>query len=543
MSVPGAKALLLLLPGLAVALIVACSGGKASPTTSSAEWPTYSQNLARTGAALGETTITKANVANLAVKWKFATKGPVASSPVVATVDVPSEGSVRVVFAASYDGNVYAIRASDGEEIWRFTVKPHPGASYGAIVSTPFVAEVGGAWRLYAGGGETMYALDAGTGEKLWEFDAGTGCTTCDGATERNEILSSPAVLPDDDLVLFGMDINDREPGKGGFYALSAKDGRLRWYFDVEAGHACYPDGGDDIRRFDGYHSAEELGLPADFLATREGCDFDRTETACGNVWSPVTVDTGRKLIYFTTSNCDTDDDPNTAPPPPPMPQDDEAIVALRYDGTQAWTWRPREVDNNDLAFGAGPNLATATIDGKERAVVGVGGKDGAYYLLDRDGTNELTGEIEPYWTKSLVEGNDIGGFTGTATVQGSTIYAFTAINEGAPAWALNADDGSVVWSNPKAANFYGGMSSVPGVLFAGGIDTKLHAYDAGTGDLIASFPLEGLGFSQAAIVDGVVYVGSGFGTGSSTGPNVAKEAALTPAAVWAFCVQGEEGC
>src|SRR3990170_3715033 len=235
MSAPGPKARLLLL-GLAVALLAACSGGKTSPPTSSAEWPTYSQNLARTGAALGEAGTPTAKVANLVVKWKFVTKGPVASSPVVATVDVPGEGSVRVVFAGSYDGNVYAIRASDGQEIWRFTVKPQPGVSYGAIVSTPFVAKVDGGWRLYAGGGETMYALDAGTGEKLWEFDAGTGCTTCDARTERNEILSSPAVLPEEDLVLFGMDVNDNDPGKGGFYAVSAKDGTLTWYFDVETG-------------------------------------------------------------------------------------------------------------------------------------------------------------------------------------------------------------------------------------------------------------------------------------------------------------------
>jgi polyvinyl alcohol dehydrogenase (cytochrome) len=539
-----ARPLLFVLTIALLAAAAACSAGNKQPSSSGPEWPTFSANLERTGANPNETLLTKETVSKLVVKWKFPTQGPVAASPVVATVDVPGEGSERIVVAGSYDGNVYAIRASDGKEIWRFTVKPDPGISYGIIAATPSIVKVGGKWRVYAAGGETMYALDAGTGAKIWEFDAGTGCTTCDDKTERNEILSSPAVLPDQDLVLFGMDINDRTPGKGGFYALSAKDGRLRWYFDVDAGKACSPNADDNIRRFDGFHTAEQLGLPSDFLSTRAGCNFDRTETACGNVWSPVSVDTKRQVIYFTTGNCDTDNDPQTPKPSPPMPLYDDAIVALHYDGSPAWTWRPREVDNNDFDFGAGPNLLTATIGGQERDAVGVGGKDGTYYLLDRAGTNALTGKIEPYWTKHVVTGSDIGGFTGTAAVLGDKIFVVTAISEGgAPAWALNAGDGSVVWTQPNSVPFYGGTSAVPGVVFTGGIDTKLHAYDADTGAVLASFPLGGLGFSEAAIVDGVVYIGSGFGTSSGTGPDVARQAAQTPATVWAFCIQGKEGC
>ncbi|MCH8267775.1 MAG: S8 family serine peptidase, partial [Acidobacteria bacterium] len=140
----------------------------------------------------------------------------------------------ETIVVGSYDGNVYAIRAADGQELWRFAVKPHAGVSYGLIASSAAIARVDGQDRVYVGGGETMYALDAASGALLWEFDAGTGCTTCGLRSERNEILSSPAVLPDQDLVLFGMDVNDNVPGKGGFFALSAQDGLMRWYFDLE---------------------------------------------------------------------------------------------------------------------------------------------------------------------------------------------------------------------------------------------------------------------------------------------------------------------
>lgn len=537
------------LPALAAALVAAaaCTSGDTKDADASVpSWSTFAGGLERTSFNANETIITKETAPRLVAKWKFAAGGPVASSVVVADVAIGGE-TVRVVIAGSFDGNVYAIDAEDGSEVWHFTVKPHPGASYGAIASSPTVTEVAGQQRVFIGGGMTMYALDAATGDRVWEFDAGTGCTDCGPSEERNEILSSPAVLPDEDLVLFGMDVNDSAPGKGGFYALSAEDGRLRWYFDVDTGATCEPDGGDDIRHFDGYHSAQQLGLPEDFFSTRDGCAFDRTETGCGNVWSPVSVDEDR--IFFASSNCDTDDDPSSPEPPPPMSTHNEALVALNMDGTPQWTWRPREIDNDDLAFGAAPNLFTTVIDGKERDVVGIGNKDGTYYLLDRDGENELTGEIEPYWKRNLVPGGSIGGITGTPAVGEGKVFIGTAIGEEVAmfqtpsSWALDASTGEVLWSQEHAAPFFGPTSGVPGVAFMGGVDATMRAFDTDTGEVLISLRLEGLAFSQAAILDGVVYVGAGFGAASATSNDEAMRRARVPAAVWAFCVQGEVGC
>jgi polyvinyl alcohol dehydrogenase (cytochrome) len=511
--------------------------------------PMLARTFERTGDNPHETIITRANVSRLVAKWQFKTGAPVAATPSVATIDLPDEGPTRILFVGSYDANVYAIRADDGEELWRYTVKPHEGVSYGSIASSASIEEVDGEPRVFVGGGMTLYSLDAVTGAEIWQFDAGTGCQDCDTDTERNEILSSPAVLPEQDLVAFGMDVNDSAPGKGGFYGLSAKDGRLRWYFDVQTGATCYPDGGDDIRKFDGYHSTEQLGLPDDFFSTREGCDFDRTETACGNVWSPVSVDFDRELLYFSTSNCDTDDDPETAPPPPPMTTHNEALVAMDFDGKPAWSWRPREVDNDDYAFGAAPNLFVTTIEGEEREVVGIGNKDGTYYLLDRDGENELTGDIQPYWTRNVVPGGAIGGITGTPAVMDGRIYFGVGIGEnGKPpqkpsAWALDAETGEVVWSQPDAAPFFGGTSATPGVVFMGGADFAMRAMDAATGEVLVRLPLGGLGFSQAVIADGVVFMGSGFGAQGAGGTDIEAVLARTPAGVWAFCIEGESDC
>lgn len=535
-----------------VALLASCSDDTASTPEAQplpGEWPTAGYNLERTGINPGETVITKETAQDLVVKWRFATGGPVAASPAVATVDLPDEGPTRVVVVGSYDGYVYAIRASDGSEVWRYQVKPHAGASYGAIVSSATIAVVDGEQRVYVGGGMTLYAIDAGTGEEIYQFDAGTGCTTCGPDVERNEILSSPAVLPEEDLVLFGMDINDGPPGKGGFYAISAADGDLRWYFDVDTTATCVPDEGDHIRKFDGYHTAEQLELADDFFSTRAGCDFDRTETACGGVWSPVSVDTTRELIYFSTTNCDTDGDPDTAKPAPPMPGYNEALAVLHYDGTPAWTWRPREIDNDDLAFGAAPNLFTAEIDGVEREVAGLGGKDGTYYLLDRDGTNELTNTIEPYWTRNVVPGGAIGGMTGSPAVQEGRVFFGTAIGEDVAefqkpsAWSLDAATGEVAWAQDEAAPFYGATGGVPGVVFMGGVDATMRAFDTETGEILYKYALNGIIFSSAAIVEGEVFIGAGFGAAAATSNQEAIDRARVPAGVFAFCVEGVNGC
>ena len=303
------------------------------PVLRSGEWRTYAGGPHRLFFNPGERIITAANVSQLQVKWTFPTEAIVTASPSVAHLSVPGEGRVPVAFIQSWDGTLYALRVHDGTELWRFQTAPQPGSAFPNAASVD-VRRVGGQERVYLAAGETVYSLDALTGRELWRFDAGTGCVDppglCGFEGERNQVLSSPIVA--DGKVFFGMDVNDREGGKGGFYAVDAHDGRLVWFFDLETGATCHPFPMDNIRRFDGYHSEKELGLPSGFLANRPGCGFDRTPTGCGNVWSSAAIDQKRQLLFFASSNCDTDQDPATLKPPPPMPPYDEAIVALYFD-------------------------------------------------------------------------------------------------------------------------------------------------------------------------------------------------------------------
>jgi outer membrane protein assembly factor BamB len=540
------------------------------------EWPTLAGSEQRRFFNPDERDLTAATASGLVERWRFRTDAIVTSSPSVATVERSDTGPTRMVFFTSWDGFVYALDWATGAEIWRYAWDDQPGASFPAAGSAT-IADVGDERVVFVGAGETMYALDAASGTERWAFAAGTGCRDavtgefpglCSFSGERNQVETTPVVAGG--LVFFGMDINDVATGKGGFYAVDAETGTMSWFFDPESGVVCRPDAGDEIRAYDGYHSEAELGLPAGFFASRTGCDHPRTPNGCGNIWSSPAFDSAREQLFFGTSNCDTDDDPATPVPPPPMPPYDEAIVALATDGTPAWRWRPREVDNDDLAFGASPNLFSITIGDEVRDVLGIGGKDGTYYVLDREGVNVRNGVAWddadpsqlPYWRTNVVPGGPIGGIIQTASVDElarhvsfSTGPGFDVGNPQRPTvHTLDLDTGAVVWQNTGATGLagdasYGPTSGVPGVVMVGSVITPhLRMYDAGTGDLLLDRvvgepgTLSGIA-SGPVVIDGTLLVGAGIGSRTRTGSSPGDFAAYTPSAVVALCVSGTPGC
>ena len=529
------------------------------------EWRTYAGSNERTFWNARETQITKDNVAELTEKWLFPTDAIITASPSVARILLPGEGRTPVAFILSWDANVYAVRVRDGSEVWRFATEDRPGVSFPGTASV-HVDRVDGADVVFIANGQTFYALDAVSGAELWRFDAGTGCViplACDFSAERNEIEASALLV--DDKVVFGMDVNDVANGKGGFYALDARAGHLVWFFDLESGETCRPDPTDDIRRYDPYHSEAELGLPPGFFATREGCDHPRSRNGCGNVWSSPSYDQKRGFLYFSTSNCDTDENPNTGEPFPPMPPNEAALVTLDLDGRLVWRWRPREVDNDDLAFGAAPNLFTVEIAGAEREVVGLGNKDGTYYLLDRDGRNEVSGvtwddpdpSTLPYWATKVVPGGPAGGIPVTATVDDATdrVYFGTApgsfgsvLDPQRPTMhALDARTGAILWQNTAEVNAdatFAPTTGIPGVVFTGTVvGGFLRGYDADDGTRIVAKPV---GFALAAAPafwQGTALVGGGIGTRTGNPADASEITSRMPHPLTALCVPGTQAC
>lgn len=551
------------------------------------EWRTYAGGPERHFYHAEESILTPQNIGLLRERWRFDTGAVVTGSPAVAVVDLPGEGPTQVVYFQSWDGFVYALRLGDGSLVWSFETDLQPGASFPNAASA-HVEQVDGVDRVFIGAGEILYSLDAVSGAEVWRFVAGTGCEDANGdppgscgfgqagvpieLSEQNQIESSGIVA--DGKIFFGMDVNDAPLGKGGFYAVDVVDGTLAWYFDPQTGATCTPLAGDDIRKFDGYHSEAELGLPAGFRA-RAGCDFPFDRYGCSNIWSSPALDVARGALFVASSNCDTDDDPTTNEPPPPMPPFDEAIFSLGVDGNVRWRWRPREVDNADLAFGAVPNLFDVQMDGASYDVVGVGCKDGTYYVIDRDGVNQDSGVAWndadpsglPYWATNVVAGGALGGVIATAAAdtERRRIYFGTApggnnnvLSPQLPTMhALDMDSGAVVWDNGTVAGpdaSFSPASSVPGLVFTGSVlSSQLRGFqtqDDG-GQLLLHTPrllLPGLGFgdavaSGAVVVNGTLMVGVGVGFRGPAPGDPGEVVSRIPSPLVALCVPGQPGC
>ncbi|GAC1350908.1 MAG: hypothetical protein NVSMB27_37960 [Ktedonobacteraceae bacterium] len=185
-----------------------------------------------------------------------------------------------------------------------------------------------------------------------------------------------------------------------------------------------------------------------------------------------------------------------------------------------------------DYDFGAGPNLFT-TVDahGQTRTLLGAGQKSGIYWTLDPD-----TGQI--VWATQVGPGGGVGGIQwGTAT-DGNRIYVaignkenhqYTLVPSGqtatAGSWsALDAATGKILWqtADPLGAIDTAAVTVANGVLYAGSMDSAGHMYalDTTSGHILWNFASGGSVNAGAAIVDGVVYWGSGYKRGGFTTNN-----------------------
>lgn len=164
------------------------------------------------------------------VRWAFPTGNRVISSPVL---------HGQTLYFGSDDGNVYAVDAATGRQVWK-------RATRGPVPATPAVADD----TVYVGSYDGhFYAFNARTGAMRWKFATGGErhfeAKGLHGMTPLAQTffdpydiyLSSPVVVGD--AVFFGS-------GDGHLYALDRATGSLRWKFatgDVVHASPAYADG------------------------------------------------------------------------------------------------------------------------------------------------------------------------------------------------------------------------------------------------------------------------------------------------------------
>lgn len=125
------------------------------------------------------------------IKWRYLTKRPVTSSPIV------SDG---IVYFASLDSNFYALDAKSGWVIWRFRMGK-------GSVSSPTLLEN---LIIFGSADNFLYCVDKSSSREIWRYK-------CD-----HQVSGSPLIYKD--AVYCGT-------ASGSFYCLDIKTGRVRWKF------------------------------------------------------------------------------------------------------------------------------------------------------------------------------------------------------------------------------------------------------------------------------------------------------------------------
>ena len=272
----------------------------------------------------------------------------------------------------------------------------------------------------------------------------------------------------------------------GAVAALDAATGDVLWYHRVIPG---YP---------------EETG--------QNGAGTTTWGPSGAAVWSSPTIDPARGLLYAGTGENLTH----------PTTESSDAILALDLEtGELAWSFQATAGDafnmactqatnrdncpnppGPDLDFGMAPMLVTRP-DGKEILVAGQ--KSGDVWALDPDNDGALL------WSTAVGKGSALGGIHWGMATDGRYAYAPNAdrnavivdVNpdrELSPGlYALDLMTGEVVWraTMPEEAcegrrrcysSNSAGVTSIDGVVFAGGLDGFIRAHSAEDGRVIWEF-------------------------------------------------------
>ncbi|MDQ6700461.1 MAG: PQQ-binding-like beta-propeller repeat protein, partial [Acidobacteriota bacterium] len=125
---------------------------------SAADWPMYLFNPGHSSFNADEKQLGTADVSLLQPAWTISARAPLASAVTVAD---------GILYFGAWDGNFYAVNASDGSLIWRQFVgkapTPEDAACMAGIGVSSQAVLVGD--RVYVGGGDAaLYALDKFTG-------------------------------------------------------------------------------------------------------------------------------------------------------------------------------------------------------------------------------------------------------------------------------------------------------------------------------------------------------------------------------------------
>jgi polyvinyl alcohol dehydrogenase (cytochrome) len=475
------------------------------------------------------------NVSHLAVKWTASTAGDVSATPAV--VD-------GAVYFGDMGGMEWKLDAATGHVIWSHKVSDYTGVDGDMSRSSPSLAGdtlVIGDLRAV-----NMMGINAKSGDLRW-------ITPLD--PDPHAIVTGSPVLASG-TVYVGTSQAGASTYPAALVALNPETGHILW----RTYSLPNPDGLPG-----GYSGAVMLGPPA--VDVQDGLVFASFKAAEGeppavkacNAAAPggFSESCEQPGSYFSSIIAF---DMKTGAP----------VWSYRVIGEAPWqracgsqpaavTWCAPESDNPmnhgdkwDVG-GSGPNIFEIGRGRDRRTVVGVGEKSGVYLGLDAQ-----TGKF--IWNMLVGPGGDMGGMEWGTAYDGNRIYVsianqhhisyrmtedgkLTNISATGGSWAaLDPQTGKIIWqrADPQTEVLNGqtvGVWDLAPVSAANGVayfasmakvGNEFYALDGATGQILWAQPAGSSVNAGPAIVNGVVYWGSGYSRARSEGNGNNKFFAFT---------------
>jgi len=461
------------------------------------------------------------DVPRLTLKWAFGFPEATAaySQPVVAS---------GRVFVGSQNGHVYALDAKTGCIYWDYSAS---AAVRGAVSLASRSGGAGGHLALFGDMAANVYAVDASNGQEIWRR-----------RVDDHQIARLTGSLTVHDGRVY-VPISSLEEASGGNpkYECCTFRGAVA-ALDVGTGAVIW--------------KTHVLDEPKPIGTSPSGVRAWGPSGAA--IWNAPTIDLKRRAIYSATGNQYTG----------PERQAGDAVIAFDMDtGAIKWTKQllpkdifvggcpgstgPRCPDElgPDYDFGNSPILVT--LQGGRDLIV-IGQKSGIGWAIDPDKQGEVV------WQYQVGDGGLYGGMEWGSAVDGQNAYfpksdvQFNAQDpiRGRVPGGIHAVDlatGKRAWFAPPQppkcapvgvgcnAGAIAAITVIPGVVFSGANDGVVRAYRTRDGQIIWEFdsnrefktvngvPAKGASMNGAGptIVDGMLYVNSGYGGFSGRPGNV----------------------
>lgn len=421
-----------------------------------------------------------------------------------------------------------------------------------------------------------VYSLDSKTGCTHWSYQAQAGVRTAVSVGElappkyaarpkkskHQRTLAHLDMQKTPSAVFFGDE-------RGAVYALDAEKGTLLWKTQVDAHPLARIQAAPTLYRDRLYVAVASSEPSAAVDSTYACCTFRGSvaalDIANGQVlWKTYTVseeprpyrnsttgaqgigpagvpilasptiDSTRGLIYVTTGSSSTAID---------QPLADAVVAVALSDGAVRWVKQPEREDRDASEFDGSPILRNLA-SGKQ--VILAGRRSGTIYSLDPDRAGEILWQTKP------AEGKAAGGVVWGAAADHHSLYvalsgltaeppemsgALTALDMkiGAKRWQTSAPTPTCTWGAQCPHAEAQAVTVIPGIAFSGSMDGHLRAYSTIDGKILWDYDTArdfatvngvkasggSLDEGGATIVNGVVYVNSGYGQGIGQPGNV----------------------